>query len=99
MTETKKAIAAKYMTRIVGGPMKQDVEQLEEELAMIAVKFLIGQFEGGEQFGPMCFVVSQAKYRMTIDNPAWTYTEQDKLEAFDTTLTAMAGVLLQKHQS
>ncbi len=44
----------------------------------------------------MCLVVLQAKYGMAIDNPAWTYTEQDKLEAFDTTLTAMTGELLQK---
>ena len=96
MNETKKAIALETVTRIIGEPTKQDVEKLEEELAEIAVKFQTGTFTGGDEFGHMCLVVSQEKYRTIINDNAWTYTEPVKPQAFDETLTNAATDLAQK---
>ena len=87
MNETKKAIMAEQVTRIIGEPTRQQVEELQRELAEIAVKFNTGMFDGGDEYGHMCLVVNQNKYREVIGDNAWTYVAPVKPGAFDMTLT------------
>ena len=98
MNETKKAIMAEQVTRIIGEPTRQQVEELQRELAEIAVKFSTGMFDSGDEYGHMCLVVNQNKYREVIGDNAWTYVAPVKPGAFDTTLTNAAGDLLRKRR-
>ncbi len=47
MAKTKCWIAAEEVTKVHGEPTAEDVEQLQIELAEIAVKLDTGLFEGG----------------------------------------------------
>ena len=62
MNEVKKAITAEQITRIIGEPTRQDVEELQREVAEIAVKYSTGLFQGGDDYGHMCLVLGEAKY-------------------------------------
>ena len=62
MAKMKCRIAAEDVTRIMGEPTLEDVEQLQIELVEIAVKFDTGIFQGGDELGHMCLVVSEQKY-------------------------------------
>ena len=62
MAETKRRIAEENVTKIMGEPTAEDVEQLQIELAEIAVKFDTGIFQGGDELGHMCLIVSEQKY-------------------------------------
>ncbi len=91
MHETKKAILAESMTRIIGEPMRQDVEELQRELSEIAVKYQTGLFQGRDEYGHMCLVLGQDKYQALIGDDTFTYQVPVKPAAFDETLTAAAG--------
>ncbi len=51
MNKTKKAIIAESATRIISEPTRQDVEELQRELAEIVVKYQTGLFQGGDEYG------------------------------------------------
>lgn len=62
MFEAKLSMLSGHMTRIVGEPMKADLDKLQIELSNIAVKFKISVFEGGEDWYQTCWLVKQKKY-------------------------------------
>lgn len=96
MAETKRRIAAKDVTRIIREPTAEDINQLEIKCAEIAVKFETGLFQGGDDLGHMCVIVSQQRYRNELDDQTFVYTVPVCLEAFNPELTGAAGKVLQK---
>ena len=72
MNKTKKTFMAEKVTRIIGEPTQQSVEELRHEVAEIAVKFATGMFDGGDEYSHMCLVVSEGQYGDVIGNNAWT---------------------------
>ena len=63
MAKTKRWIAEDEITKIIGEPTTEDVEQLEIKYAEIAVKFDTGLFLGGDKLGHMCMIVSETSYQ------------------------------------
>ena len=98
MAETKRRIAEENVTKITGEPTAEDVEQLQIELAEIAVKFDTGIFQGGDELGHMCLIVSEQKYREEIEDQNWTYNAPERPEAFDPNLGGTAGEVSQKRR-
>ena len=94
MAETKRRIAEENVTKIIGEPTVEDVEQLQIELVKIAVKFDTGIFQGGDELGHMCLIVSEQKYQEEIEDQNWTYNAPERPEAFDPNLGGMAGKVL-----
>ncbi|KAL7478346.1 LOW QUALITY PROTEIN: hypothetical protein ACHAW6_006995, partial [Cyclotella cf. meneghiniana] len=85
-------------TIIIGEPTRQDVEELQREVAEIAVKYSTGLFQGGDDYGHMCLVLGEAKYRTLIGDETWTYLVPEKPGAFDTTITSAAGEILRRRK-
>ena len=50
MAKTKRRIADKNVTKIMGEPTSENVEQLQIKLADIAVKFDTGIYQGGDDW-------------------------------------------------
>ena len=98
MNENKKALMAEKVMRIIGEPTQQSVQELQREVAVIAVKFATGMFKGGDEYGHMCLVMSEREYCDVIVNYVWTNVALEKPGAFDTTLTNVTGDLLRKRR-
>ena len=96
--KTKRRIAAEEVTKIIGEPTTEDINQLEIECAEIAAKFETGIFEGGDELGHMAMVVSQETYRENSGIPTFLYTAPARLAAFDEDLAGAAGPVLQKRR-
>ena len=62
MNEVKKAILAEQVREGIGEPTRQDAEELQIEVAEIAVKCSTGLFQGGDAYGHMCFVIVKTKH-------------------------------------
>ena len=63
MVEMKHRIAAEKVIKIIGEPNAEDGEKLQVELAEIAVKFDTGLFQGGDELGNTCVIVSEMRYK------------------------------------
>ncbi len=80
MNEVKKAIVAEQVMQIVGEPTRQDVEELQREVAEIAVKYSTRLFQGGDDYGQMCLILCKLKYQTLIRDEKWTYQVPKKQE-------------------
>ncbi len=98
MNEVKVAILAEKVTRIAGESTRQDVEELQRELAEMAVKHSTGIVQGGDDYGHMFLVLAVEKYRTLIADNTYNHQTPVKPGAFDTMLTNVAGELLQKRR-
>ena len=72
MIKTKQSVLAKHVTRIVGELTNENIEKFQIELANIAMKFEMGAFSKGDEYGHTCLIVKQNKYCELINNLTWT---------------------------
>lgn len=98
MAERNGRIAEEDVTRIVGEPTAEDVDQLENECVEIEVKFETGLFQGGDELGHMFMLVVQQRYCDELGDQTYVSTVPFCLEAFDPELAGAAGKVLQKRQ-
>lgn len=56
-------------------PTPKDIDLLEKELGGMATRIKTTLFEGGERFGHLCLVLSDAAYGEKITNPAWAWED------------------------
>ena len=74
-----------HVTKIHGNPEPSDVDQLEQELCVIATASKTPHFEQGLKFGHLAMILSEQKYRKVITNDLWTYNESTDPGAYDVT--------------
>ena len=98
MTKTKKDIEGERVTKIVGRPTWGQVFELQEELAGIAVRFPTSLIPGGDEYGHLAMIVSDAKYQDIIQDQAFTYQVPEKPTPFDNTIAGSCETM-QNHRA
>lgn len=83
MIKTKWSMLAEHVTRIVDEPSKVYADKLQIKLANIAVKWVMGAFEDGDETGHTSLVLKRETYCELIGDPTLTSTALLKPAAFD----------------
>ena len=63
---TYNSLIAMHVTKFHGNPEPEDLDQLEEELCVIATSAKTTHFTQGLKFGHLAMILTEAKYRAII---------------------------------
>lgn len=77
-------------------PTATDIDTLEKELAVIAAKIKTSLFEGGQQHGHLCNVISNEAYGIIIGDADFEWEEPELPEAYDPEILPHMGDVQRK---
>ena len=96
---TYNSLIAMHVTKIHGNPEPEDVDQLEEELCVIATSAKTTHFTQGLKYGHLAMILTKAKYCTIISDNTGTYNESVDPGPYDTNIANAAGTVTQIERS